>query len=98
MWRNSSLFKLKKFHHNAAYSSLRKEKDLCNISTENPFKKSVSIILHAKVFSPCLLSSLQISVTYSGISMSLTLQINIEQVAQRSCHGICASGCHFAKL
>lgn len=37
IWRNSSLFKLKKFHQNAAYSFLKKEKNLCNISTENPF-------------------------------------------------------------
>lgn len=98
IWRNSSLFKLKKFHPDTAYSSLRKGKDLCNTSTENLFKKFISIILHVKFFSPCLLSSLQVSVMYSDISMCLALQIHTEQVTQGSCNQICATGCHFAEL
>lgn len=63
-----------------------------------PFIKFIFIILHTKLFSPHLLGSLQISVMYSDVNISLTLQIKYEQVTQGSCHGICATCCHFARL
>jgi len=47
---------------------------------KNLFIKFIFIILHTKFFSPHLLGSLQVSVMYLDVSMSLTLQTNAEQV------------------